>query len=239
LGEKCDGNRIAFIKDLPSRPNFKLKPMLTIDVPNFLEEAFNKGYSYIESADIAYNFYAVHIGLLNVPSGKIIACDPFIFNEDEPFTIVFPIGQFPVELSIAKINNDERIGFARVRFSDNVPINWAMAVCGGQDVTILKPKEFFGYGVDAGTGAFMDETNAKVFSEYLAEKDDNFEKIIDEMEKTYKHTRSWLLWGRHGSDVAMFSSGWGDGHYATYIGHDIDNNICRLVTDFGLLDWPE
>ena len=217
----------------------KLEPMVRIEVPDFLEEAFIEGYSRVEVGNRIYNFYSVDIGLLNVPTGKIIACDPFIYNEDEPFNIGFPIGQFPVELSIAKINGDERVGFARIRFSDNVPVNWVMAVCEGQDVTSLKANEFFGYGVDAGTGAFMDEMNAKVFSEYLDEKDDNFKKITDEMEKTYKHTRSWLLWEKHGSNVAMFSSGWGDGHYTTYIGYDINNNICRLVTDFGLLDWPE
>jgi hypothetical protein len=34
----------------------------------------------------------------------------------------------------------------------------------------------------------------------------------------------------------MFKSGWGDGFYATYIGYDKSGNICRLVTDFVVIE---
>jgi hypothetical protein len=34
----------------------------------------------------------------------------------------------------------------------------------------------------------------------------------------------------------MFKSGWGDGFYATYIGYDKAGNICRLVTDFVVIE---
>ena len=37
------------------------------------------------------------------------------------------------------------------------------------------------------------------------------------MEATYKLTRSWLLWDREDSNVAMFSTGWGDGLYVTLV----------------------
>ncbi|WP_432774035.1 DUF4241 domain-containing protein [Brevibacillus gelatini] len=37
----------------------------------------------------------------------------------------------------------------------------------------------------------------------------------------------------------MFSSGWGDGSYASYIGYDADGQIVRLLTDFYLVDWME
>lgn len=37
--------------------------------------------------------------------------------------------------------------------------------------------------------------------------------------------------------MAMFSTGWGDGSYASYIGYDAEGQIARLVTDFYLLDW--
>jgi len=56
------------------------------------------------------------------------------------------------------------------------------------------------------------------------------------MEKNYKHTWDWLLWERNDLNVAMLKSGWGDGVYASYIGADINGNICRLVTDFAIID---
>lgn len=117
--------------------------------------------------------------------------------------------------------------------------NTRQLVTSGQDVTTLKEGEIYGYGVDAGTGAFMDITGAEELSSFLTQKEDNYERLIEEMELTYKHTRNWLLWQRGDNNVAMFSSGWGDGYYASYIGYDGDNNICRLVTDFGVLPWNE
>jgi len=212
--------------------------MINIDVPSFLEAAFLDGYSYRKDIISNYNFYIVDIGLLYVPTGKIIGCDPFLFNEDKPFNVDFPIGRFRIELAVAKINNDERVGFARIKFSDNNPLRWSMAVDDGQNIEDLKPGDIYGYGVDAGTGSFMDASAGQEFTGFYIEKDDNYLVLIDEMEKTYKDTWSWLLWERNGFNVAMFSSGWGDGLYASYIGYDVDNNICRLVTDFGLLDWP-
>jgi hypothetical protein len=29
----------------------------------------------------------------------------------------------------------------------------------------------------------------------------------------------------------------GDGRYATYVGYDDEGNICRLLSDFALINW--
>ena len=36
------------------------------------------------------------------------------------------------------------------------PVRWEMAVWPGQDPTELEADQFFGYGVDSGTGSFLD-----------------------------------------------------------------------------------
>ncbi|WP_153798783.1 DUF4241 domain-containing protein [Foetidibacter luteolus] len=206
---------------------------------DFLENAFQNNFSHLEEEKNEYKFYRVDIGKLNVANGQIIACDPFLFNDDKPFDTVFPIGHFPIELAIACIDDDERIGFSRIKFSDKSPVRWTIAVTVDQDATKLSDDEIFGYGVDSGTGCFMDTSGAEKYSDYLNQKEDNFNVVIDEMEATYKHTRSWLIWDRDGFNVAMYSTGWGDGLYATYIGYDSENSICRLVSDFGLLEWQQ
>lgn len=206
---------------------------------DFLENAFIDNFSHIDGEKNVYKFYPVDIGKLNIVNGQIIACDPFLFNNDKPFETSFPTGLFPIELAIACINDDERTGFSRIKFSDKIPIRWTIAVTVDQDATKLSDEEIFGYGVDSGTGCFMDTSGAEKYSNYLNQKEDNYNVVIDEMEATYKHTRSWLLWEREGFNVAMFSTGWGDGLYASYIGYDSENMICRLVTDFGLLDWQQ
>lgn len=205
----------------------------------FLENAFQDNFSHADEENNNYNFYQVNIGKLNVANGQIIACDPFLFNDDKPFDTVFPTGHFPIELAIARIDDDERIGFSRIKFSDKAPVRWTIAVTVDQDATGLSDDEIFGYGVDSGAGCFMDTSGAGKYSDYLNQKEDNYNVVIDEMEATYKDTRSWLLWERDGFNVAMYSSGWGDGLYATYIGYDSENSICRLVTDFGLLEWQQ
>lgn len=201
-------------------------------IPGFLEEAFESRFTHTDDAVNKCEFYVLQIGQLKIVEGKIIACDPFLYNNDTPFNTIFPIGYFPVELAIAKIDTDERVGFSRIKFSDNIPVKWTIAICEGQNISDLKQDEIFGYGVDAGTGAFMDITGGKELMSFLTEKENNFQVLIDEMEKTYKHTWDWLLWERNNNNVAMFKSGWGDGVYATYIGYDREDNICRLVTDF-------
>jgi hypothetical protein len=206
--------------------------------PEFPETSFQTGYNKIVDTT-EYKFYTVDIGQLNIVEGKIIACDPLLFYEDKPFDTNFPIGKYPVELAIAKVNGDERVGFSRIKFSNSVPESWTIAVSEEQDISTLKPGDIFGYGIDSGTGAFMDISGGKEFLNFLSEEENNHTKIIDEIQKTYSHTRSWLLWTKNGFDVAMFSSGWGDGLYASYIGFDKDKNICRLVTDFGLLEWED
>lgn len=37
--------------------------------------------------------------------------------------------------------------------------------------------------------------------------------------------------------ATLFSSGYGDGYYASYIGYDKDDEIVRLLTDFYVVDW--
>jgi len=205
-------------------------------IPKHLENAYENGFTYKDEEDNFYRLYCYEIGNLNILEGSIIACDPFLFNNNLPFTTKFPTGSFPIQLAVAQTNDDERVAFSRIKFSNKIPNSWTLAVCEGQDLSKLDENEIFGYGVDAGTGAFMDISGAREFMNFLAEKEDNYKELIDEMEKSYRHTWDWLLWERNHTNVAMFKSGWGDGFYATYIGFDNSRNICRLVTDFAVLD---
>jgi hypothetical protein len=184
------------------------------------------------------NIKRIYVGDLNVPSGKIYAVDPYIISEyDKSFLNTVPIGKYPIYISIVTYESgDQRIAFAAIQFSDKNPISWEMAVLEGQDISSLKEDEFFGYGVDAGTGCFMDESTFKKFYE-LAENDDFIEKLNDEFYKTYVHTWSCLNKSiTDNNNIVMFSSGIGDGVYPSFWGKDICGNICCLVTDFMIIE---
>ncbi|MCG2614113.1 DUF4241 domain-containing protein [Terrimonas sp. NA20] len=205
--------------------------MISPFIPASLEAAFSEGFTHI-TGEHQYSFYTKEICNLHIKEGRIIACDPFLYNDDQPFTAQFPIGSFPVELAIARINDDERVGFARIRFSQDKPVRWEIAVVEGQDTSTLSSDEIFGYGVDAGTGAFMDASGGKELLSFLKAEYNNFQLLIDALEINDRDTWSWLEWQQNGANAAIFSSGWGDGVYATYIGYDANDRICRLVTDF-------
>ena len=165
---------------------------------DYLEEAFDNGFDIDqfyenEKGQTHYKLEcsSQDIGLLNVKTGKIVACDPFVCSSDaEPFIYDFPVGKFPVQLTIGKFsyNSDERVALARIKFSEEKPVSWQMALVAGQDLKTLEEDEIFGYPVDAGAGCFMDVAAQIILDKYL-EKEENLDVISEEIDKTYKHTR--------------------------------------------------
>ncbi|MDP9263545.1 MAG: DUF4241 domain-containing protein [Acidobacteriota bacterium] len=180
-----------------------------------------------------------NIGELWVPTGRIVACDPFVFAETLSFPQTIIPGKYPVMLSIAVLENDQRTGCAMLKLSDQPVSRWEMAVLPGQDKGSLKEREFFGYPVDSGTGCFMDEDSAHTLRTRLQQDDKYFEEIIHAMDKTYVNTWSWAnIEVATERNVITFSSGFGDGLYGSYFGYDSSGRPACLVTDFGVFFVP-
>lgn len=199
-------------------------------------EAFTDGFA-ISLNGTSYKFRSQPIGEIKLTSGKLVACDAFIGGE-EPFSKPVPVGSFPLHVAIASTGDDERIGFAKIVFAPGQIESWELATVEGQDVSTLKKGEIFGYGVDSGTGAFMD---VEALRAYEAQRNREGEKLdqrlITELDKTYRHTRNWYLLQTDKGTVAMFSSGYGDGVYPTYRGYDKAGKLVAVITDFGLVPW--
>jgi hypothetical protein len=180
-------------------------------------------------------FVAHDIGLLEVTTGRVAASDPLVSPDPPAFTQAVPNGRHPVRVIAARFGEDERIAYALLRFSEASAVRWANARSGEEDTQPLGAGEFFGYGVDSGTGCFMDPHAGRLLSARMEQEDDYFETIIDEMEKTYAHTRSWADIhpdASSPSNVICFSSGWGDGSYPSFFGFDAEGKVAVLVTDF-------
>lgn len=183
--------------------------------------------------DRTLSFRAVQLSEFKVTSGKIIASDGYIL-EAEPFVQVVPVGEHSLFLAIAAIETDERIAFAMLRFAKAPVAHWKIATCVGQDPTSLAPGEIFGYGVDSGTGCFGDSNAYRLVSEAGGEF---AEKMMAESRQVYRHTRDWLLVETDAGSFAVFSSGFGDGFYASYWGYSEVHEVVCLVTDFGIAKW--
>ena len=120
--------------------------------------------------------------------------------------------------------------------------HWEMALLPGQDVDSLEPDHIFCYGVDSGTGCFMDLNASQALVEKMNDAEDYFEALIAELDKTYVHTWSWAnveMDTETNANLVMFSSGLGDGCYASYFGFDEEHNPMILVTDFGVFSDDE
>lgn len=199
-------------------------------------EAFGPGVT-VTPPDGPIQLSGLDIGKLAVPSGRIVACDPFLCDRIEAFGRRVPVGKFPVQLAVARFSDgDERVAFTRILFADRPAVRWEMALRPGQTLQDLKPGYIHGYGVDTGTGAFMDAATQAPYLAATAGEAATM-RLVDALNDAPVGTRAWLLRPFGHANVAMFSSGLGDGFYASYFGLDEAGRVVALVTDFGVVEW--
>ena len=194
----------------------------------------------------------IEIGNIQLPTGKIIAGDPFFTNSIKPFARSVNPGSYPVKIYIAQIEPEHyRIAYAKIKFQPKMATNWILAVTNDIEIDVLsnlKDDEYFGFPVDSGLGSFTDEkTNEaflkKIYKFYSENPDKNYyDDLLAEEFNTYssksKYSRDLGDWNNHilnntsDLNVIMFASGWGDGYYPTYWGYDDKNETVELAIDF-------
>ena len=222
-------------------------------IPNYLERAFQPDFRISQeyefqnegdndSVELSTLVFTVkNLGRLKIKQGRIIACDPFEGYDDvsiKPIKADFPKGKYLCEVSVACIDDsaEEYVGFARIRFSNELPIHWALAVREGENATDYANKDNFGYPVESGIGGFMDISAQKDYKMRVKKNEDYWDDIEDEMAEREEKACGSMIWAMDDSNMALFPSGYGDGKYPTYIGYDEEGKICRLVTDFLIMD---
>ncbi len=210
-----------------------------------LPQAFSDGLT-VESVFGHTTLRHQRAGDLIVTSGSIVACDPKWIEESTiwPFMTRLALGQYPIILSIAHLaRGDHRVAYAILRLGEQVPVRWDVAMfpkeakeaAGGG---LEDSEEIIGYPVDSGKGCFMDVDAARVWTQKINTIADYDQRIDDEMDKTGVDTYGWANISLEPDSVAnliAFSTGVGDGTYASFFGYDADDSIVCLVTDFALL----
>lgn len=182
------------------------------------------------------------IGLLEVPSGTIVACDPFLVDGPPLARKVAP-GSYLVTLAVAQFTSgDQRVAAATVRFRDDLPLRWEVATF---DTTPRKRGADPGYPVDAGTGCFMDlGAQATIQAQPTVWPTPSYVALEKQlMTENYRHTWGWAIYQPDPASPAncvAFMSGYGDGVYASHWGLDQAGVPVCLTTDFELFpdeDW--
>jgi hypothetical protein len=205
--------------------------------PEWIERAF-AGKS-VSAGGEEHQFTVHQLGQVELPSGRLAASDPFVTPDPDPFPVSLKPGKYQVDVAVSQVSStDQRVAFARVRFSEDVPSTWTMVSVGGQDASLLGPEEILGYGVDAGTGCFMSPEAGKLLAKRMNCESAYFESMIEEMQRTYRDTWSWArIQPEPGEplEIIAFTSGYGDGVYASYLGSSDSGAPACLVTDFGIV----
>ncbi len=213
--------------------------------PEVLSGAFETGFVG-EAKEERYPLKVVRIGEIEITSGRVLLADPFVMSvHDKPLAVSVRPGRYPVDLALADTGKGGmRVALARLLLSPTPAVHWEIAVTDGQDVRSLNGDDVFGYDVDAGTGAFVDASiPAWLATRFSPTDHEEYEAMQDDWvargeaaAETFDIPYVFALIERLGeSDAAMFSSGWGDGFYASWIGYGADGLPVSIVTDFAVI----
>ncbi len=221
-------------------------------IPNYLERAFEPDFKVSQAYDFendnedgaeisTLDFTVKNLGRLKIKQGRIIACDPTDGHDDvsiKPLNADFPKGKYLCEVSVACLDEsaEEYVGFARIKFSQERPVRWELALREGENAEIKPKNGGFGYPVESGIGCFMDISAQKEYKIKVKKNEDYWDDIEDEMAERDEKACGSMIWAMDDSNMALFPSGYGDGKFPSYIGYDEDEKICRLVTDFLIID---
>lgn len=181
-------------------------------------------------------------GKIDLPTGRIVACDPILTNDMKAFTTNFPKGEFPV--LIHKERESNCVAYVEVIFSDDHITDWKLATTEEQNVKELKAEEIFGYPVESGMGCLMDlETQ-----DDLNHLEENlFQKKGDDFMGIYEEFFHQHFFDEKGAidqfaiiqpnekkigTIFAFETGYGEGFYASYIGFGKDQQPKKIITEF-------
>lgn len=201
----------------------------------------------------------IHVGDVNLPTGKIIASDPFFTQDQRPFVRTVEPNKYPVYIYMTEIDEDHhRVAYAKIKFRPGTASKWILAVTDDiteEELKQLNEDEFFGFPVDSGLACFLDEeTNTSLLTKMdaLQEKDPDsnyYDEVLSDEFIAYsgknKFSRDLGDWNDHHPDkdsdnnVIMFASGWGDGYYPAYWGLNNNGDTVELVIDFLINDFED
>jgi Protein of unknown function (DUF4241) len=214
----------------------KTTPAPILVRPAAFEAAFING-SRFTTGNVVFITFGIEIGKIRIKSGKLITCDPLHIDEyGVPFTFSnFPTGEFPVQLAIAKLDKEETVAYARILFSNEPVVRWEMALQEGQRPVPFGQDDIQGFSTDTWSGIYIDTATYQAMDRSLLLGENGV--VYKEMDRNRRNHFRYAMYNFGEHNFAIFSTGYRDGYYASYIGYDAKGNVCRLLSDFDLFDW--
>jgi hypothetical protein len=212
--------------------------------------SFNQQNSIEILSDIDYNHFKDgatidgkiikehHIGNLDFPSGKVIACDPAFMSDAQAYTRTTKPGSYPLTLYTAGEYQTNIL--AKITFSNKPADKWVLAYI-AKDTQTISDRNIIGIAVDTGQACIVDETTRDAYTEFVADfiksnpDYDLWNALIDNSFRDTKTevscTKAIIPNTQH--SFFIFTSGRGDGTYPAYWGMTNQDEVVSLVVDFG------
>lgn len=194
--------------------------------------------------------WVVDCGQLNLPSGKLVACDPFVFLQaSDNRHVLVPPGRYPVSVTLADVSenldrSEIREAYATVRIADGSEVYRRSLPLArdGESREPLDDDAFIGFGVDAGTACFVDDDavancmpadldwNEGLFDNGRA--DSWFAQMDDPNHIRFGLANITLPLAQNGENIMIIHSGWGDGSYPVVGSFDANHQLLAVHIDF-------
>ncbi len=167
------------------------------------------------------------VGEVALPSGRVIVGE-YLFDA-EPLDFRVAPGRYPVHATLARYGDQESdsVSFATLVLSQAPTVRW---------------EDAGGIAVDGGTTVITSVEGRDLLNQAGEEGEDEWlaqlEEIYDSLTAHDSLATEWDLTPQ--ANLAMFSSGIGDGGYPVFVGYDAADRPTRVVVDFYLLHlaWP-
>lgn len=197
-----------------------------------------------------YEVEVHRLGELSLPDGRLIGCDPYLADlTHRPFDLTLPPGGHPVGVAIVRIASDHIRPAALLLSVGSAPITrWSLAQTLPEaadaptdpedDPTTFEIGAIVGYGVDAGTGAFLSPSALPALVEVGHEDGGMLEDPLSVAMAASPIDAALAAPRPDALAVAQCHSGWGDGVYATWVGWDEGGAVSLVMTDFTVVSDP-
>jgi hypothetical protein len=204
------------------------------ELPPSVSRALQAGGEFVTHAG-RVSVSHVSAGTLVLPTGRLVTADPGYLDEAQPLEgFKVPAGEYPVTLAMLRYpDKDQRITAAILHLGGPaakppIPRSW---------------RQLGTFGVDTGLACYLDAAALDTARQWTKKGRELFWSGLNKsFDASYQDTRSYgstVIDPRSGANLVAFSSGWGDGGYASFLALDGKGKPLFLLTDFGLLMTQE
>lgn len=171
-------------------------------------------------------------GFIQLGSGRVVLFDAYsAAHAYEPYAMRFGVIAFPFSLT-CMTDSGERVAYAGLRFGEDEITEWKL--CHARDCSELYARltvdpDAAATPIMSGVCGLADADDYALYRSRI--KDDPLAGQIVLNGETHKVVELF------GKKYAVFSTGWGDGQYRSYVGCAADGRAVALTVDFGMIDY--